>query len=449
MKTYRLISFLGLIVLLLAFWNCSETSKNTDPNFSTENPIFSLYPVVSPNNFLIYPNNEVKDIHGNLIGFFDEKGNVLDETGAVLEIGIDKSELFILTPIGFIINPEGAVTTHEGEVVGKVNEFGFIVLLDGTVIDGNGQVPPPPVSSSSEEILPPASSSSNPVVITPSSSSKVVVPSSSSKVVVPSSSSKVVVPSSSSVVVKPSSSSTQQTNVCPTIKIKNGGKSGSGYASRYWDCCKPHCAWRENTGNVTKTCDANNKEINPDGASFCDGGNVGTCVSQAPFAVCDDVAYGFAAVPAALGGECGKCFVLTFTGEGKYAKDATQSALKGKKMVVMVSNIGGDVGDGQFDLMIPGGGVGLFNGCGAAMGINNFGETYGGLLSSCEKEVNYDASKYKSCLTNKCNNTFGSNPKHSEALAGCLFLANWMKAAGNPKHNYQEVECPRELMDRY
>ena len=32
------------------------------------------------------------------------------------------------------------------------------------------------------------------------------------------------------------------TSGCPAIKYVNGGLSGSGFASRYWDCCKPSCA---------------------------------------------------------------------------------------------------------------------------------------------------------------------------------------------------------------
>ena len=40
----------------------------------------------------------------------------------------------------------------------------------------------------------------------------------------------------------------------------------------------------------------------------------------------------------------------------------------------MPSNIGYDVGGGQFDIMIPGGGVGLFNRCAKILG-NNLGKT--------------------------------------------------------------------------
>ena len=111
----------------------------------------------------------------------------------------------------------------------------------------------------------------------------------------------------------------------------------------------------------------------------------------------------------------------------------------------MVTNIGGDVNQGQFDIMIPGGGVGQFNGC-AGMGWGAQGEQYGGLLSDCEKENNYNAGKYQECLKNKCNSVFSND---SEAKKGCMFLVNYMHAAGNPEHNYVEVECPDVLKNKY
>ena len=52
----------------------------------------------------------------------------------------------------------------------------------------------------------------------------------------------------------------------------------------------------------------------------------------------------------------------------------------------------------------------------------------------------------KQCLTNKCNETFGKN---QDLLKGCLFLADWMEAAGNPVHKYKEVACPAELKAKY
>ena len=258
-------------------------------------------------------------------------------------------------------------------------------------------------------------------------------------------------PKSSSSTPKSSSSQAQQNNNNNsgtvssnyTIKYVAGGKSGSGYASRYWDCCEPHCAWPEHGGKAS-TCDARGNKVQGGSQSMCDGGNAGICRGQFPIVVNDTLAFAFAATP---GGEsnCGKCFDLVFTGQGKYATD-NHTKLKGKHLIVMSNNVGYDVAGGQFDIMIPGGGFGIFDGCSAKMGWGSQGARYGGLLTECEESSGYKASTYKSCLTNKCNTSFANDP---EAKQGCLFLANWMNAAGNPLHNYKEVECPQELIARF
>ena len=117
----------------------------------------------------------------------------------------------------------------------------------------------------------------------------------------------------------------------------------------------------------------------------------------------------------------------------------------------MATNIGSDVEGGQFDVMIPGGGVGIYNGCGNLFDTSNT-EQYGGLLSDCEKSVGYDGSdediykKRKECLIKKCSSVFS---KRLPAKMGCLFLANFMEAAGNPLHSYKEVNCPDALKKRY
>lgn len=261
-------------------------------------------------------------------------------------------------------------------------------------------------------------------------------------------------PKSSSSTPKSSSSQAQQNNNNNsgtvssnyTIKYVSGGKSGSGWATRYWDCCKPHCAWPDKGGLKAHACDARGNRINDDGAkSMCDGGDAGICRGQFPIVVNDNLAFAFAAVPGSAGAQCGKCYDLAFTGKGKYATD-NHKALAGKHLIVIASNIGYDVADGQFDIMIPGGGVGIFNGCSAKMGWGSQGAQYGGLLTECEESSGYKATTYKSCLTNKCNTSFANDP---EAKQGCLFLANWMNAAGNPLHEYKEVECPKELLDRF
>ena len=248
-----------------------------------------------------------------------------------------------------------------------------------------------------------------------------------------------------------SSSSTQTTNPnasAEEAKYLNAGAGGQqGFATRYWDCCMPHCAWPEHGGKA-KTCDAKGKTpIGNNNGSICSNGQGTTCTSQTPIIVSEKLAYAFAATPG-NDNTCGKCFALTFTGQGKYETKANHQALKGKTLVVMASNIGYDVQGGQFDVMIPGGGVGAFNGC-ANMGWGDQGAQYGGLLSKCEDEVGYDGdllTKRKQCLTEKCNKSFAND---AEAKEGCLFLATWMEAAGNPLHTYKEVDCPQALIQKF
>jgi hypothetical protein len=212
-----------------------------------------------------------------------------------------------------------------------------------------------------------------------------------------------------------------------------GGKSGSGKATRYWDSCKPHCAWPGKGGPQATTCHADGSKAGGDEKSVCDGGSAGTCATQAPVIVNDEYAYAFAATSGSWV-SCGKCYMLSFNGQ---AEGGAKPSINGKKLIVMVSNIGYDVHEGQFDIMIPGGGVGAFSGC-QKMGISCAGAQYGGLLTTCKGD--------KSCLIEQCNKEYGNN---ANLKNGCLFLANWLDAADNPKHTFQEVECPQALKDKY
>jgi hypothetical protein len=105
------------------------------------------------------------------------------------------------------------------------------------------------------------------------------------------------------------------------------------------------------------------------------------CSDQSPFVVSEDLAYGFAAVSTGLSESdtCCSCYQLTFT----------STSIAGKKMIVQATNTGGDVGEGQFDLAIPGGGVGLFNACSAQWGApaSGWGAQYGGLSSDTCSEL--------------------------------------------------------------
>ena len=97
--------------------------------------------------------------------------------------------------------------------------------------------------------------------------------------------------------------------------------------------------------------------------------------------------------------------------------------------------------------MIPGGGVGAFNGCDNILGTD-IGDRFGGMLSACENEVGWtktDQEIYeerKACLRKKCNTAFSGK---STILKECLFQADWMEGAGYPLFEYEEVTCPAEL----
>lgn len=292
-------------------------------------------------------------------------------------------------------------------------------------------------SSSSSEGVPQSSSSSNEELPQSSSSSSEEVPqgSSSSNEEVPQGSSS----SSEEVPLSSSSSSKQEIAISPSYTIKQGGSNGNGWGSRYWDCCMPHCAWGKNTSNPTKVCNVNMEVVDESIGSVCDKGNGGVCDTQAPWAVNSQFAFAFAAVPPKYGGACGKCFLLTFDG-GRHNADPDENtkSLSGKKMVIMVSNIGGDVDDGQFDIMIPGGGVGLFNGCEAMLGVTDMGKQYGGFISDCKHDAN--------CIIEKCK-AFSKYPK---IQAGCEFSATWMNGASNPTFKFEELEsCPSEIAERW
>ena len=89
-----------------------------------------------------------------------------------------------------------------------------------------------------------------------------------------------------------------------------------GYATRYWDCCKPHCVWSDNVSegvNPVGTCSIENVGNGDDYMvkSSCDGGDGYTCYNMAPYAVSDTLSYGYAAVSAS-GDICGKCYQLEF-----------------------------------------------------------------------------------------------------------------------------------------
>lgn len=74
-------------------------------------------------------------------------------------------------------------------------------------------------------------------------------------------------------------------------------------------------------------------------------------------------------------------------------------------------------------VQIPGGGGGIFQGCGRQFGNNfDYGRTYGGV---------WDAG--------------GCSGLPSALRAGCQFRFGWFEKMENPRVTYQQVTCPSEL----
>ncbi len=311
--------------------------------------------------------------------------------------------------------------------------------------------------------------------------------SSSSEGQAPSSSSSTNPPSSGSRGPR-SSSSINQVEFPPPLE-EDGIIVKKGWASRYWDGCKPHCSRTEHVENTTpwaicRNCDKDNNEmpayyLHPDAGDVWKGMYLGTpsgcdphdmdmwakapaynnsaaytCWDMVPRVINDTLAYAFAATSAEES-HCGKCFQLQFDG-GDYFNPGrsreTHRALRGKTLVVLSSNVGGDVAKGQFDIMIPAGGLGAFNGFSSQIGVaeDDLGARMGGLLTTCIEGVDYfktNMEVLQNCVREKCNKVFGNKAK--DLLDGCLFVADWYMAADNPTHVYKEVECPQYLVNKY
>ncbi|HVY38858.1 MAG TPA: hypothetical protein VHM31_13025 [Polyangia bacterium] len=213
----------------------------------------------------------------------------------------------------------------------------------------------------------------------------------------------------------------------------------SGWASRYWDCCKPACGWKANVshGNPMMSCDMSNNSLggNYDAKNSCEnGGTAYMCWSGSPWQVSSTLSYGFAA---ASGGNyaCGRCYQIQFTGTNNTNGDHKGvPALNGKTMIVQVINNGG-VQSNQFDILIPGGGVGALNGCSKQWGSGtDLGSQYGGYLAECNGD--------SSCVQQKCQAAFGNRP---QLLSGCMWFLDWFGGSNNPDFTYQKIACPSAL----
>lgn len=128
---------------------------------------------------------------------------------------------------------------------------------------------------------------------------------------------------------------------------------------------------------------------------------------------------------AASNSRCCECLELEFT----------TTALRGQRMIVQVTNSGGDLGTNHFDLQIPGGGVGYFNGCSQSGGSAppngppqfaaseaSWGARYGGVSSSA------------ACALLPL-----------QLQDGCRWRFDDFQNADNPAVRFRRVQCPAAL----
>ncbi|XP_050498803.1 endoglucanase-like isoform X2 [Diabrotica virgifera virgifera] len=214
--------------------------------------------------------------------------------------------------------------------------------------------------------------------------------------------------------------------VSPDIIAVPNGLSGKGITTRYWDCCKPSCAWADNVNTPDKqplkSCRVDGEAVAPpNDPSGCDiNGSSFVCNNNQPYVVNSTLSYGFASASFSGGIDtsmCCSCMLLNFEGQ-----------LKGKQFLVQLTNSGEEYQTNQFDLGIPGGGVGLFpKGCTAQWNApsTGWGDLYGGVHTEEE-----------------CNEL-------PEVLQpGCKWRFTFMEGVSNPEVTFYQVQCPRELVER-
>jgi hypothetical protein len=162
---------------------------------------------------------------------------------------------------------------------------------------------------------------------------------------------------------------------------------------------------------------------------------------MAPQVVSPTLAYAFAAFD---GAGCGTCYQLTFTGTSNTGNaDEGSQQICGSSIIVQVINTGG-LAQGQFDLLLPGGGVGQNDACTTQFNVpaSSLGDTFGGLMLTCEQNDNYNYSEYTQCTISACQTLFANSATMD---TGCDFIINWMKGANNPNLMYTQVACPSAL----
>lgn len=384
--------------------------------------------------WMIYADGTVTDVAGNLVAFYDA-GVIMTLEGAPIVNGVDINSLTTCKANATVDPGTGEVIVQSSSSTDSLNPTSSTGVVDPTSSTGTEPV----VSSSSVNANPELGADGFPTL-----------------------------------------ESYGAPPAAYTKEIRDNGKTG--WNSRYWDGCKPHCSWLSSVDTtseetfqagrtVARNCNVHDVEVPAytlghavqqywmgyEGTnSACDKKDAtGTfsCTDMAPIAVNDTLSYAYVAGSGAqykFG--CGKCYHLQYNG-GKNDGDVkkTHKALNGKHIVVMVSNIGYDVEVGQFDLLIPGGGVGAFDALSTQLGLTDasvLGANGGGIGRVCFEQVGWDGevADFQKCIIDGCEKAFSKWPN---LLRGCKWYAEWYMAADNPTYNWEEVECPQYLIDHY
>ncbi|KAH7075887.1 endoglucanase [Paraphoma chrysanthemicola] len=205
--------------------------------------------------------------------------------------------------------------------------------------------------------------------------------------------------------------------------------SGEAITTRYWDCCKPSCAWtgKADVSRPVLSCTADDKPTDVAAGTACGtGGTAFQCSNQQPWAINDTVSYGFAGAfitPGLTSGGiegawCCACYQLDFTSD----------PLRGKSLIIQASNTAYDItSTNRFTLAIPGGNTTSGNACAQQYGVSQtvFGQN------------NMGVSKKEDCQ---------SLPE--PLRAGCTWRFDWFKDASFPSANFKRVVCPAEITNR-
>ncbi|CAF4566302.1 unnamed protein product [Rotaria sp. Silwood1] len=219
--------------------------------------------------------------------------------------------------------------------------------------------------------------------------------------------------------VSSSSSFTSSSTVSTVTKSSPNDGHQPGVTTRYWDCCKASCGWsyKASVTSPVRTCAQNGiTPVDSNTQSGCTGGSAYMCNNQQPWNVSSTLSYGYAAAHIAGKSEadwCCACYSLIFT----------SGPVVGKKLIVQVTNTGDDLGNNHFDLQMPGGGVGIFDGCSRQFpGSYSWGQRYGGVSQRSD-----------------CANL----PRAIQA--GCYWRFDWFMNADNPTISFKQVPCPSVL----